>query len=134
MGQILNRLKDLVNSEVNSKKSSGIDDDQAIDLEKIIQELKSSQTDSKFDDRTDESDYKSVSSTRVFTVSQALKILELPENATNEMIKSAYKQRMMEYHPDKVNNLGKELQNLAENKTKEINEAYEFLKKIKNIG
>jgi DnaJ-domain-containing protein 1 len=134
MGQILNRLKDLVNSEVNSKKSSGIDDDQAIDLEKIIQELKSSQTDSKFDDRTDESDYKSDSSTRVFTVSQALKILELPENATNEMIKSAYKQRMMEYHPDKVNNLGKELQNLAENKTKEINEAYEFLKKIKNIG
>lgn len=134
MGQILNRLKDLVNSEVNSKKSSGIDADQAIDLEKIIQELKSSQTDSKFDDRTDESDYKSDSSTRVFTVSQALKILELPENATNEMIKSAYKQRMMEYHPDKVNNLGKELQNLAENKTKEINEAYEFLKKIKNIG
>ncbi|MEN6296019.1 MAG: DnaJ domain-containing protein [Chloroherpetonaceae bacterium] len=133
MGQILNRLKDLVNSEVNSKKSSGIDDDQAIDLEKIIQELKSSQTDSKFDDRTDESDYKNDSSTRVFTVSQALKILELPENATNEMIKSAYKQRMMEYHPDKVNNLGKELQNLAENKTKEINEAYEFLKKIKNI-
>lgn len=133
MGQILNRLKDLVNSEVNSKKSSGIDDDQSIDLEKIIQELKSSQTDSKFDDRTDESDYKSDSSTRVFTVSQALKILELPENATNEMIKSAYKQRMMEYHPDKVNNLGKELQNLAENKTKEINEAYEFLKKIKNI-
>ncbi len=133
MGQILNRLKDLVNSEVNSKKSSGIDADQAIDLEKIIQELKSSQTDSKFDDRTDESDYKSDSSTRVFTVSQALKILELPENATNEMIKSAYKQRMMEYHPDKVNNLGKELQNLAENKTKEINEAYEFLKKIKNI-
>jgi len=47
------------------------------------------------------------------------------------MIKSAYKQRMMEYHPDKVNNLGKELQNLAENKTKEINEAYEFLKKSK---
>jgi len=133
MGQILNRLKDLVNSEVNSKKSSGIDDDQSIDLEKIIQELKSSQTDSKFDDRTDESDYKNDSSTRVFTVSQALKILELPENATNEMIKSAYKQRMMEYHPDKVNNLGKELQNLAENKTKEINEAYEFLKKIKNI-
>ncbi|MEN6510558.1 MAG: DnaJ domain-containing protein [Chloroherpetonaceae bacterium] len=133
MGQILNRLKDLVNSEVNSKKSSGIDDDQAIDLEKIIQELKSSQTDSKFDERTDESDYKNDGRTRVFTVSQALKILELPENATNEMIKSAYKQRMMEYHPDKVNNLGKELQNLAENKTKEINEAYEFLKKIKNI-
>jgi len=35
---------------------------------------------------------------------------------------------MNEYHPDKVSMLGDELKTLAESKTKEINEAYEFLK------
>jgi curved DNA-binding protein CbpA len=31
---------------------------------------------------------------------------------------------MLEYHPDRVSNLGEELQALAEEKSKAINEAY----------
>ena len=36
---------------------------------------------------------------------------------------------MKEYHPDKVSNMAKELQELALKRTKEINEAYEYFKK-----
>ena len=32
------------------------------------------------------------------------------------------------YHPDKVQHLGPELKDLAERKTKELNEAYDWLK------
>lgn len=136
MGQILNRIKDIVSSEINSHKSSQIDESQSIDLDQIINELNSSNSDLKHkneiynDDTQNNKEYlKNI----VMTEAQANKILELPENATIEMIKSAYKQKMMEYHPDRVSNLGKELQNLADMKTKEINQAYEFLKKLKNI-
>jgi len=35
----------------------------------------------------------------------------------------------MQYHPDKVGHLGDEFKKVAEEKMKEINRAYEFLKK-----
>ena len=58
-------------------------------------------------------------------------ILEVSPNATLEEIKKAYLDKITKYHPDKVVSLGKELQLLAEEKTKEINEAYnEALKKL----
>lgn len=37
---------------------------------------------------------------------------------------------MQSYHPDKVASLGDELKELAEKKTKDINEAYAYLKNI----
>jgi len=36
----------------------------------------------------------------------------------------------MKYHPDKVTHLGQEFRSVAEEKMKEINAAYDFLKKI----
>lgn len=44
-------------------------------------------------------------------------------------IHKAYRQKMKEYHPDKISSMAKELQQLALNRTKEINEAYEYFKK-----
>jgi len=35
----------------------------------------------------------------------------------------------MQYHPDKVGHLGEEFKKVAEEKMKEINNAYEFLKR-----
>lgn len=52
-------------------------------------------------------------------------VLGVSRNATKEEIKKAYRTLVKEYHPDKyVNN---PLAKLAEEKIKEINEAYEFL-------
>ena len=36
---------------------------------------------------------------------------------------------MKEYHPDKVDNMGEKLKDLAEKESKMINEAYEYFKK-----
>ncbi len=56
------------------------------------------------------------------------KVLELEKTASQQEIKSAYKKKVSEYHPDKVENLGPELKTLAMEKTIEINKAYEMLK------
>lgn len=52
-------------------------------------------------------------------------ILGLLPTATPEEVHSAYKLLIRQYHPDKVATLGKELQELAERKSKEINVAYQ---------
>ena len=54
-------------------------------------------------------------------------VLGVARNATFEEIKSAYRTKMREYHPDKVASLGAELRELAERKAKQINEAFEAL-------
>ena len=52
-------------------------------------------------------------------------ILEVPAESSLQEIKEAYKNKMRKYHPDKVGGLGKEFSALAEEKSKEINQAYE---------
>lgn len=54
-------------------------------------------------------------------------VLNLPPDADQETIKAAYRKLANQYHPDKVSHLGKEFQDLAERKFKEIQEAYQKL-------
>lgn len=54
-------------------------------------------------------------------------VLGVKSSASAEEIKDAYRNRMAEYHPDKVAHLGPELRALAEKKTKAIQRAYEQL-------
>ena len=54
-------------------------------------------------------------------------VLGIAPSATREGIRSAYRDRMQEYHPDKVAHLGKELQDLAHHKALEIQKAYRML-------
>jgi hypothetical protein len=51
-------------------------------------------------------------------------VLGVPSTATAEEIKSAFRKRMQEYHPDRVAPLGVRLRALAEEETKRINRAY----------
>lgn len=55
-------------------------------------------------------------------------ILGLQPGASPEEIKSAYRKLSMQYHPDKVAHLGEEFRRVAEEKMKELNEAYQHLK------
>lgn len=55
--------------------------------------------------------------------------LGLKKGATAEEIKKSYRKLSMQYHPDKVGHLGDEFKAVAEDKMKEINAAYDFLKK-----
>jgi len=56
-------------------------------------------------------------------------ILGLKGKVKKTDIHKAYRRKMKEYHPDKISSMAKELQQLALNRTKEINEAYEYFKK-----
>ena len=56
-------------------------------------------------------------------------ILCIGPSASAEEIRTAYKARMHEYHPDKVAHLGEELQKVAHRKAVEIQQAYEQLRK-----
>ena len=53
------------------------------------------------------------------------RVLEVLASATAQAIRTAYRARMNEYHPDKVAHLGQELQDLAHRKSVEIQQAYQ---------
>jgi hypothetical protein len=51
-------------------------------------------------------------------------VLGVPPSAGEDQIRTAYRQLMSQYHPDKVASLGQELRDLADRKSKEISTAY----------
>lgn len=61
---------------------------------------------------------------------QYYEILGLEPGASLAEIKSAYRKLSMQYHPDKVAHLGEEFRHVAEEKMKELNQAYQHLKKM----
>jgi preprotein translocase subunit Sec63 len=56
-------------------------------------------------------------------------VLGVAENATDDEIRASYQRLMMQYHPDRVSGMGPEIVAVAEARTKEINEAYNRLKR-----
>jgi DnaJ-domain-containing protein 1 len=55
-------------------------------------------------------------------------VLGIGRGASAEEINAAYRRRMKEYHPDRVNDLGEDLRRVAHEKTLEIQRAYDELK------
>lgn len=51
-------------------------------------------------------------------------VLGVSRTATLDEVQTAYRSLIRQYHPDKVANLGEELRELAEKKSKDINQAY----------
>ena len=58
-------------------------------------------------------------------------ILGVSPTASLDEIKSSYKKKISMYHPDKVNSMGPEFNEIAQQKTKEINSAYDKAMKLK---
>jgi len=52
-------------------------------------------------------------------------VLGVDKFATRAQVTAAYRSAIGQYHPDKVATLGPEIRSLAEEKSKEINQAYE---------
>lgn len=63
-----------------------------------------------------------------FSGKDPYEVLGIGKNASQDQIKSAYKSLAAKFHPDKVSHLGKEFRDLAEQRFKEIQEAYNELK------
>lgn len=136
MGQILNRIlkiaKSYLNTESDLNSANRIIGNEDEELKKIIDELnqdKHKQSSEKGNQNKSNQSYDSE-----ITLDKAYLILGLNRNATVEEIKTAYKQKIKDYHPDRVANLGEELRNLAAKKTTEINKAYEIIKKSKGFS
>lgn len=58
-----------------------------------------------------------------------LNLLGLKANATKEEIKAAYRRLAKEYHPDRLVGVSDAVKKMAEEKFKEVSEAYEYLVK-----
>jgi len=66
---------------------------------------------------------------RANTEKEYRQILGVKAGDSQEIIRKKYIELLAKYHPDKVQHLGIEFQEIAEKKTKEIMEAYEFFRK-----
>jgi hypothetical protein len=58
-------------------------------------------------------------------------VLGVPETADFAQIEHAYRVKISQYHPDKVAQLGEDIRQLAEAKSKEINAAYETAARLR---
>ena len=63
----------------------------------------------------------------------AYTVLEISPNATDDEVRAAYRRMAMKYHPDRVSTLGPEVQKSAEEKFKQVQEAYATIKKQRGI-
>lgn len=61
------------------------------------------------------------------------RILGVTDKDSPAVIKEKYRELLAKYHPDKLQHLGKEFQEIAEQKTRAIIEAYEFFQKKHNF-
>ncbi len=61
------------------------------------------------------------------------KVLGIESSATDDEVKKAYRKLALKYHPDKVEGLGEEIKRNAEAQFREIQEAYESIKKIRGM-
>jgi DnaJ like chaperone protein len=79
------------------------------------------------------SDFLSIKNMFVPETDSLYKILEIDPKASNDEIKKAYRKMAMKYHPDKVGHLGDDFRKTADEKFKKVNEAYEKIKKERNM-
>jgi DnaJ like chaperone protein len=79
------------------------------------------------------SDFMSIRNMFVPETDSSYKILEIEPSATDDEVKKAYRRMAMKYHPDKVGHLGEEFRKSADEKFKKVNEAYEKIKKERNM-
>ena len=79
-------------------------------------------------------DYESIKAIFAKDTEAPYRILEIAKTSTNNEVKKAYRKMAIKYHPDKVAHLGKEMQNLAEEKFKAVNDAYQKIKENRGFS
>ena len=78
-------------------------------------------------------DFESIQAMFYKSTNGAYKILEINPSATHDEVKKAYRKMAVKYHPDKVQHLGDDFQQMAEEKFKTLNEAYQQIKKERGL-
>ena len=78
-------------------------------------------------------DFNSIKAMFIKDTKGAYEILGVNKKQTNEEIKSAYRKMATKYHPDKVSHLGDDFAKFAEEKFKSVNDAYQKIKKERDM-
>jgi DnaJ like chaperone protein len=78
-------------------------------------------------------DYESIRNMFIPATDAAYRILEVDRSVSDEELKKAYRKMALKYHPDKVSHLGEDFRKTAEEKFKSVNEAWEKIKKERNL-
>lgn len=81
-----------------------------------------------------EYDYASIKAMFYNESDSAYKMLEITKQASDDEVKKAYRKMAKKYHPDKLQNLGEEHKNGANEKFQKIQAAYEQIKKERGIN
>tara|TARA_B100000530_G_C15604187_1_gene347670 strand:+ start:294 stop:575 length:282 start_codon:yes stop_codon:yes gene_type:complete len=79
-------------------------------------------------------DYESIKATFAKDKDAPYRVLEIDESAGEDEVKKAFRKMANKYHPDKVSHLGKEMQDLAEEKFKAVNDAYQQIKEYQKLS
>jgi len=79
-------------------------------------------------------DFLSIRNMFIPETDSSYKILEIDPSSSNEEVKKAYRRMAMKYHPDKVSHLGDDIRKSADDKFAMVNEAYEKIKRERNIN
>ena len=74
-------------------------------------------------------DYDSIKAMFYNSTNNEYKILEIDKSVSDDEVKAAYRKMAKKYHPDRVGHLGKEHQEGAEEKFRQVQEAYEHIQK-----
>jgi DnaJ like chaperone protein len=80
-----------------------------------------------------ERDYTSIKAMFYDAIDTAYEILEIEKTASNDEVKKAYRKMVKKYHPDKLQDLGKEHLKGANEKFQSIQEAYDSIKKERGL-
>lgn len=79
--------------------------------------------------RINRPDFESIKAMFVKNADSAYTILEINKNATNDEVKKAYRAMAKKYHPDKLQHMDEAHQKGAQEKFREVQEAYETIQK-----
>ena len=79
-------------------------------------------------------DFNSLKAMYFRDVNSDYKILEIEPNVSDDEVKKAYRRMAVKFHPDKVSDLGEEVQKAAKEKFQKVQGAYENIKKKRGIN
>lgn len=78
-------------------------------------------------------DFESIKAMFIKSADNAYKILEIGKTATDDEVKKAYRTMAKKYHPDRVNTENEAIKKGAEEKFKQVQEAYEEIQKERGL-
>jgi len=137
--QIFDRISRIIKSNKSdfSHNLNDIFEDEDDELKRIIDELNSEKkTSGKSGDQNKYNYYSNVEEPKTDfpeEIKNAFMVLGISYVSDNEQIKSVYKKKMKEFHPDKVSHLSEDIRKRAETRAKDINEAYNKIRKFKGF-